>query len=179
MEMEFLELAKKRYSVRSFSDKKVEKEKIDLILEAGRVAPTAVNYQPQRILVIDSEEDLAKLDLCTRYRFNQTLAILVCYDKNISWKRKYDNEDMGDIDASIVATHMMLQAENIGIGSTWVGNFDPEAVIQNFNIPENIVPVAILMMGYPSEDATPAHLHYKRLNLAETTFYGSFPNVES
>jgi len=174
--MDFLKLAKKRYSVRSFSDKKVEKEKLDLILEAGRVAPTAVNYQPQRIIVIEKEEDMAKLNLCTRFHFNQTLALLVCYDKNVSWKRKFDNEDMGDVDATIVATHMMLAAESLGIGSTWVGYFDPALVKEQFNLPENIIPVAILMMGYPSENAQPSPMHFQRFDLSVTTFYGSYPD---
>ncbi|GAB6085929.1 nitroreductase family protein [Alkaliphilus crotonatoxidans] len=172
--MDFLELAKNRYSVRKFSDVKVEKEKLNMILEAGRVAPTAVNYQPQRILVLNSDEDLSKLEHCTPYRFQQTLALLVCYDENVSWKRKYDNKDSGDIDASIVATHMMLEAANLGIGSTWVGHFDPQAIRETFNIPANIIPVVLLLLGYPSDDASPHPYHSKRLDLSKTTFYGSF-----
>ena len=89
--MNFLELAKSRYSCRSFSNKEVETEKIKKILEAGRVAPTAVNYQPQRILVIQDKEKLDKLSECTRYGWNAPLIMIICYDKNISWKRKYDN----------------------------------------------------------------------------------------
>lgn len=77
--MDFLELAKDRYSVRKFCDKKVEKEKLDLILEVGRVAPTAVNYQPQRILVLDTEDALSKLKICTTYHFHAPLALLICY----------------------------------------------------------------------------------------------------
>ncbi len=119
--MDFLELAKQRYSVRKFCDKKIEQDKIDLILEAGRIAPTAVNYQPQRILVLDNQQSLDKLGECTPYRFQETLALLVYYDQTVSWKRKYDNKDSGEIDASIVATHMMLQAASLGIGSTWSG----------------------------------------------------------
>ena len=89
--MDFLELAKSRYSCRSFLDKEVENEKVLKILEAGRVAPTAVNYQPQRILVLQEKEELEKLSECTRYGWNAPLIMIVCYDKNISWKRKFDN----------------------------------------------------------------------------------------
>lgn len=89
--MDFLELAKERYSVRKFSDKKVEREKLDAILEAGRCAPTAVNYQPQRILVLESPEALEKLKGCTPYHFHAPLALLVCYDREASWKRSHDN----------------------------------------------------------------------------------------
>ena len=109
--MDLLELLKKRYSVRKFEDKKVEKEKLDLILEAARVAPTACNFQPQRILVLDNEESLEKLKKCTPYHFHAPLALVVCYDKTTSWKRK-DGDDMGEVDAAIVTTQMMLETEN-------------------------------------------------------------------
>ncbi|SHK13653.1 nitroreductase family protein [Desulforamulus aeronauticus] len=176
--MDFLELAKQRYSVRKFTHKKVEQEKVDLILEAGRVAPTAVNYQPQRILVLDSEDSLNKMRDCTPYRFHETLAILICYDQTVSWKRKYDGKDSGDIDASIVATHMMLEATNLGLGSTWVGHFDPTAIREKFALPESIVPVAILLLGYPHEEATPHAFHNARFEKSKTVFYNVFPSVD-
>lgn len=170
----FLELAKERYSVRKFSDKKVESDKIELILEAARLAPTACNFQPQRILVIDDKDGLKKLKNCTPYHFDAPLIFLVCYDKSVSWKRKYDNKDAGDIDASIVTTHMMLEIANLGLGSTWVGSFDPEILNTTFELPDNFVPVALLPTGYPAEDAEPYSGHYKRLNKDQTVFYNSF-----
>lgn len=169
--MDLIELLKERYSVRQFSDKEVENEKLDLILEAGRLAPTAVNFQPQRILVIKSNEALEKLKECTRYHFNAPLAILVCYDNSISWKRAYDNKDMGEVDASIVTTQMMLEITNLGLGTTWVGHFDPSAVRSEFNLPENIIPVALLPVGYPAEDTAPNPRHFERLDLKETVIY--------
>lgn len=177
--MDFLELAQNRYSVRNFSDAKIEPEKLNLILEAGRAAPTAVNYQPQRILVLNREEDLSKLSLCTPYQFHQTLALLVCYDKSASWKRSFDGKDSGEIDASIVATHMMLEAADLGIGSTWVGHFDPDGIRRTFDIPSNIVPVALLLLGYPGSEAAPHPYHNKRLDLSQTVFYASFPDTET
>ena len=124
--MDFLELARERYSVRKFAPKKVENEKLDAVLEAGRLAPTAVNYQPQRILVLDSEESLGKLRDCTPYHFSAPLALIVCYDDTTSWKRSYDGKDIGKGDTSIVTTQMMLEAAALGLGTTWVGHFDPQ-----------------------------------------------------
>lgn len=175
--MNFLELVKDRYSVRKFDSKKVEKEKLDLILEAGRVAPTAVNYQPQRILVLDSEESLSKLKETTPYHFNAPLALVICYDNVTSWKNSIE-EDEGIVDASIVTTHMMLQAAEIGIGSTWVGSFDFEKLREVFDIPEFLTPVAILPLGYPAENSKPIKLHFNRFDLKETVFYNSFDGIE-
>jgi nitroreductase len=172
--MDFLELAKDRYSVRKFCDKKVEKEKLDLILEVGRVAPTAVNYQPQRILVLDTEDALSKLKTCTTYHFHAPLALLICYDNTVSWKRSYDGKDMGEVDVSIVATHMMLEVTNLGLGSTWVGHFDPQKIKEVFELPENIIPVAILPIGHPDETSVSHPLHDKRFDIGVTVFYDSF-----
>lgn len=172
--MEFLELAKERYSLRKFSDRKVEKEKLDKILECARVAPTAVNFQPQRILVLDGEQVREKMQACTKYAFNPPMYLMVCYDKKASWKRDCDGADSGEIDASVAATHMMLQAAELGLGTCWVGAFDPTAAKREFNIPENYEPVMIMPIGYPAEGAHPAHLHEKRLAIEETVFYGSF-----
>lgn len=176
--MDFLDLAESRYSVRKFSSKKVEKEKLDLVLEAGRAAPTAVNYQPQRILVLNSEEELEKLKACTPYHFNAPLVLLVCYDETKSWKRKFDDKDEGSIDASIVATHMMLEAANIGLGSTWVGYFDPQKMKNLYALPDHIVPVALLPMGYPDDSSKPHPNHDMRFDISTTVFYHAFPKDE-
>jgi nitroreductase len=176
--MDFLQLVKDRYSVRKFSDQKVEQEKLDVILEAGRVAPTAVNYQPQRILVIESEENLAKLKSCTIYHFHAPMALLVCYDSTVSWKRSYDQADMGMVDASIVATQMMLQAAELGLGTTWVGHFDPEAIRTAFEIPDFLIPAALLPLGYPREDCVPHPLHGNRYDPEHTIFFDSFEGIK-
>ena len=172
--MDFIQLIKERYSARKFSDKKVEQEKLDLILDAARFAPTACNLQPQRLLILNETESLEKLKNCTPFHFNAPLAILVCYDEASSWKRKYDNSDEGAVDASIVTTHMMLEIANLGLGSTWVGSFNPEKVKENFELPENYIPVAILPIGYPSEDCEPSPAHEARFEKEKTIFYNSF-----
>lgn len=172
--MEYRELIKKRYSVRSFTDEPVKKEAIDKILEAAHVAPTACNFQAQRILVINTPEAIEKLQGCTRAHFGANCAMLICYNKDECWTRKYDGETSGEVDASIVATHMMLAAENEGVGSTWVMHFNPFKMREAFNIPENIIPVALLVMGYPSPDAAPHPYHSQFRPMEETVFYNSF-----
>ena len=172
--MNFLELAKERYSVRKFDGRKVEADKVKSILEAGRLSPTAVNYQPQRVLVLDDEERLAKLKDCTPYHFHAPLALIVCYDTTTSWKRPYDGKDMGEVDAAIVTTRMMLQIAELGLGTTWVGRFDPVALRKAYAIPEELIPVAILPTGYPASGAQPSPMHEKRLDEKETVFYNAF-----
>lgn len=166
--MSFEQLAKNRFSVRSFLDRPVEKEKLDLILQAGQVAPTACNNQPQRVYVLQGEDTLKKLEKCTPCRFGAPLALLTCYAADECWKRAFDGKCSGDVDASIVTTQMMLQAADLGIGSTWVMFFDPEAVRAEFSLPEGVEPVSILVMGYPAPDAKPSALHSAKKPLGET-----------
>lgn len=169
--MEYTQLIASRFSVRNFADKKVAKEDLEKILNAGLAAPTGCNYQPQRVFVIESDEALSKLKDCTKCHFNAPLALIVCYNKDEVWRRKYDGKNSGVADASIVTTHMMLEAHNIGVGATWVMHFNPEKVVAEFEIPENIVPVAILTLGYPSENAKPLEMHYESKTLDETVIY--------
>lgn len=157
--MNFIELAKARFSVREFSSRPVEDEKIEKILEAAKVAPTAVNFQPQKLYVIKSPGAIEKL-AGLRNIFGAPLAVIVCYDDNISWKNGKDNgHDSGEVDASIVTTHMMLQAWELGIGSCWIGSFNPREVSEAFDIPACEHPVAILPLGYPAEGCRPSDRH--------------------
>lgn len=165
--MDFIKLAENRFSLRSFSSKPVEKEKLDIILQTGRLAPTACNNQPQSILVLQSPEALDKLKKCTPCHFDAPTALIICYDKNVSWKRHYDKKDHGDIDASIVCAHMVLEAAELGLGTTWVCHFDPAAVIREFSLPDNIIPSTILPLGYAADDAEPAPMHTQRKPLSE------------
>lgn len=172
--MDFLKLASERYSVRKFDNKTIEKEIIDRILESGHIAPTGCNYQPQKILVINEENTLAKLKECTRCHFDAPCALLVCYNKEECWTRPYDGNQSGIVDASIVTTHMMLQAWELGIGSTWVMHFNPFKMREEFKIPDNIEPVALLVMGYPASDAVPNERHTVYRPTEETVFYNNF-----
>ena len=172
--MAFIDLAAQRYSVRKFSDEPVEQQKIDLVLRAAQLSPTACNYQPQRILVIQNDQALSKLKECTNYHFHAPLAFLICYDKTVSWKRPFDGDDSGNTDASIVTTQMMLAAADLGLGTTWVGYFDPDKTRKVFDIPENFIPVSVLPMGYPADDAKPSANHTKRYSLEQTVWFNQF-----
>ena len=100
--------------------------------------------------------------------------MLVCYNVDESWTRQYDGAKSAPVDASIVATHMMLEAANLGIGCCWVMHFDPAAMRKEFNIPQHIIPHALLVMGYPHESAAPLDMHQKVRPIGETVFYDSF-----
>ncbi len=169
--MEYFDLIEKRFSVRNFSREKLSKEDTEKILKAGHLAPTGCNNQPQRIYVLESDEAIEKLKLCTKCHFNAPNAMLVCYNKDEVWRRKYDGKSCGVADACIVATHMMLAAADIGIGTTWVMHFDPTALVKEFEIPENIIPVALLVMGYPADDAAPLDMHFKYRQMTDTVIY--------
>ncbi len=145
--MSFNELIKTRYSVRNYSDKKVEQEKIDLILEAANIAPTGANRQGQRLIILKSSESMNKLTKAANLH-GAPMAIIVCVDRNNVWTRSYDNTNLIDIDASIVTTHMMLQATDLGLGTLWVCMFRPDVLAQEFDIPSHLVPVNILGIGY-------------------------------
>ena len=167
--MDFLELAKNRYSERYFDPRPVEQEKLDQILEAGRVVPTACNYQPQCFYVLKSPEALAKARAVTPFHYNAPLMLLVCYDLNTVWKaphdRMFQNYNSGEQDASIAATTMMYEAEALGVHTVWLRGFDAKAVSEVFGLPEHIIPVMMFAMGYPSDRAKPNAWHDKRMPL--------------
>ena len=165
--MDFNTLSAQRYSLRKYSDAPVEPEKLEMILEAGRNAPTAHNFQPQRIFVLESPEALAKADTCTASHFHPPVILAVAYDPSVSWKREYDGKDHGEIDAAIAATQMMLQAADIGLGTTYIGMFDPEKLLAAFPEMEGLTPIALLSLGYPAETARPSRLHNDRKPLSE------------
>lgn len=167
--MTFQELAKNRYSVRFFRETPIEKEHMDLILEAGRVAPTACNFQPQKIYVARSAEAREKLASVCRCTFGAPVILVVGYDRTRDWKNKLmPGLTSGETDAAIVCTHMMLQAADLGIGSCWVGYFNPEQVAEVLGLPENITVTALLPIGYPAENAEPLPLHSQYRELADT-----------
>lgn len=154
--MDFLELAADRYSVRSFSDKPVEQEKIDLILKAAQLAPTAVNYQPQKIFVLKSEAALSKINRLCRCIYGAPLVFLICSDERKTWKSQTEpGYSAGEMDCSIVCTHMMLEAWELGVGSVWVRLFDVEKVAKAFNLPPYIKPICLLPVGYATDDCVP------------------------
>ena len=169
--MEFMELAAARYSVRKFDARPVEPEKLEKILKAGQIAPTAKNQQPQKVFVIRSPEALEKLGECTRCVYGAGTVLLICNDENESWKRPFDGKDSGDVDTSIVLTHMMLEAWELGVGSVWVMFFDADKLRNAFALPENLTPVSLLPIGYAAPDAAPSPRHAESKPLSELVSY--------
>ncbi len=172
--MSFLELAKKRYSARSYQSNPVEPEKIEEVLQAGRVAPTACNNQPQKILVVQTPEGLAKI--AKGYKaFGAPAALIVCADHRESWHRSYDGKDSADIDAAIVTSHMMLCATELGLDSVWICAFNPAVIREEFNIPAYVEPANILLLGYAAcVPQSPQRHDQLRKPLEETVFYERF-----
>ena len=112
--------------LRKFSDRPVEEEKLSAILETGRNAPTAHNFQPQRIFVLRSPEALEKVDGCTGALFHPPVMIVVAYDPAVSWKRETDGKDHGEIDARHRRHPDDAPGRGPGLGTTYVGMFEPE-----------------------------------------------------
>lgn len=156
----FIELAKKRYSVRKYKDLPVESEKLTAILNAGLVAPTACNYQPEKIYAVKSADMRAKLAEVCDCTFGAPVVFVICYDTEIAAKgRVKENYNFGETDAAIVTTHMMLEAADLGLGSCYVGRFVAKEIQNVLNLPEHIFPAALLPVGYAADDAAPAPLH--------------------
>lgn len=169
--MNFLELARNRYSVRNFLPQKVEQEKLKVILEAGRVAPTAANRQPQELIIIQESSGLEKLKKVANV-YDAPLAIIICGNKKTAYTRPQDNKNLVDIDASIVTDHMMLEATDLGLGTIWVCYFHPEAVKKEFNLPDEIEPINILGIGYTAGIGASADRHDStRKPLSNTVSY--------
>ena len=122
---DFLELARDRYSCRAFTDRPVEPEKVDALLAAAVAAPTAVDRQPWRAWVVESPEAVERLSACTRFSFGARVFVVVGAVADEAWVRKYDGRNFADVDASIVATHVMLAAHDLGLGTTWWATSTP------------------------------------------------------
>lgn len=169
--MEFKEVVKERYSCKKYSNRPVEAEKITAILEVGRLAPTAKNLQEQRIYVVSSEENLAKIDKVTPCRYGAPTVLVVAFDKNDVYTYPGGKHSSGIEDATIVATHLHLAACNEGVDSCWINNFDPDALAADLGLPENEQILMLLDLGYAAEGAGPLPNHSSRKPLEETVKY--------
>ena len=168
----FLQLAKERFSVRYYAKTPVEQEKIDAILEAARIAPTAKNLQPFHIYVLKSTEAITKINKLSRCAYEAPVVFIVCYDKSKAWISPFDASDnSGVMDTSIVGTHMMLEATEQGLGSCWVKFFDPKEVAAAFDIPENLTPSFLLDVGYPLKGAAPNKMHFEKREVKDFATY--------
>lgn len=166
--MDFKTLAEKRYSCRKFSDKKVSRETIEHLLEVQRIAPTACNNQPQRIYIVDGKDAEDTILKATRYNFNPPMYLVVCYDNEASWKRSYDQYEGGQMDAVIAACHLDFAIAEAGLGTCWIGEFDPKALQEAMDLPTNHIPMVIFPLGYPQEGTGPSRQHTDRKPLEHT-----------
>lgn len=167
--MEFEKVVRERFSTRNFSDRKIEKDKLDKILDVGRIAPTAKNIQPIKIYVVNSIESLKKIDKASPCRYGAQTVLIICGDKENAFKK--ENYSTYEMDACIVATHLILEATNIGVDNIWVEMFNKDILVNEFNIPENLVPVCLIPIGYRSDSCIPGPMHNIRKSLDELVEY--------
>jgi len=166
---DFLTLATERYSVRRISSRPVEREKLDRLLAAALAAPTAVNLQPVKLWVFQTPEALEKLYTTMPFKFVRyaPLLVLVGAAKDEGWVRDSDGRPFADVDAAIVATHLILEAHDLGLGTTWIGHFDAPLVKELFPETGKYDLIGMFPIGYPAENAEPGPLHGKRKALGE------------
>lgn len=155
--MSFAELTRSRYSCRSYETRAVEPEVLAAIVEAGRIAPSAHNNHPTRIVVCDTPEQREKAARAA-HRFAQDgsvfgapVVVLACARTQDAWVRRNDGMSSALIDTSIVVDQMMMQATELGLGTCWVCMFDPEVARAEFGLPEGVEPVSMLTLGYPAD----------------------------
>lgn len=143
--MEFTKVIMDRRSVRKYSNRKPSKEQLMQILEAGRLAPTAYNKQPQKIYVLETEMSLEKMDKVHPCRYGAPIVLLVCADAEIAGPS-------AEIDGTIVATHMLLAAYNAGVDSVWAGVLKRDETRKIFNLPETVIPICFIDLGFQPTD---------------------------
>lgn len=168
--MDFETVIRKRESTRRFSDKKLEREKLEKILEAGRLAPTAKNLQDFRIYIVESESAIKKLDEAHPCRYGAPTSLIVCADNRESFTTDEIHKS-GEIDACIVATHMMLEATNLDVDNIWTWAWGNTKLVQEFAMPEGVEPICVLPLGYRSEEDHGSHNHGVRKDVAELVEY--------
>lgn len=170
--MEIKEAILKRYSVRKYKSLPIENDKIYEILEAGRNAPSAVNFQPWRFIVIKEPKNLLEVQKTYHRDWFKTapVVIVICCDHSVSWKRPSDGKDFGFVDAAIAIDHMTLLATSLGLGTCWICNFDSLLCKKLYQLPDHIEPVALLPVGYPDGEM-PSR---KRKNFEEVVYWEKF-----
>ena len=165
--MEFNEVLNRRYSCRAFATQGVEQEKVDRILEAGRMAPTAVNKQPVHIWAVSRPETLEAMRGVTRSKYGASLLLVVGCRPADAWVRRYDGKNGAEVDAAIVATYLMLAAENEGLATLWVGSFDPALLRDILPGTDGYELVAMINVGYPAAGGEPSAMHGVRKPVEE------------
>jgi nitroreductase len=156
--MTFLDLARRRYSVRAYRPDPVPEELLAAVLEAGRLAPTAANRQPIRIIVVHTASRESELRrIYDRAWFVEApLVLCVCAVRAEAWRRTmYDGRSHADVDAAIVMDHLVLAAADLGLGTCWIAAFDPAAAREVLGVPPEGEPMLFTPLGYPADVARP------------------------
>lgn len=169
--MEFTTVINDRFSCKGFNGNQISKEALQVILEAGKVAPTAKNLQPQHIYVIQSKDGLSKIDSLTPCRYNAPTVLMVAFDSNNVFTYPGGKRDSGIEDATIVATHMILAAYNAGVDSCWINFFDPDKCKEVFGLPDNEEVLMFLDLGFGKVGTKPLQNHDSRKDLEQTVSY--------
>jgi len=171
--MNFIDIVKKRCSIREYSSQPVEKEKLDYVLEAARLAPSACNFQPWSFYVIQDAEMLQELQSCyVRESFKSApVFIAICGNHDASWKRKFDNKDHCDIDVAITTQHLILAATEVGLGTCWVCNFDPVRCKEILQFSDSEEVIALIPIGYPAKEDAWETAVKNRKQAEEIVFY--------
>jgi nitroreductase len=158
--MDFIELAEKRYSVRKYQDRQVSKDDLDKVIRAAMLAPTGKNNQPFRIYVLQSKEAVAKMSEISPCVFGAPTVLLFAYSRSEEWQNPLEEGvHSGDQDVSIVATHAMMEAADIGLGTCWCNYFPNSEAEKAFDLPKDERVVLFMPIGYPADDATPSAMH--------------------
>lgn len=152
--MSFKQLILKRYSVRQYKNISIDREQIEKVLDAGRMAPSAVNFQPWVFIVVREPGMLNQIHGCYSREWFKTApaVIVVCGDHAEGWHRASDGKDHTDIDVAIAVDHMSLQAAELGLGTCWVCNFNPQQAKLVLNLPSNLEPIVMLPIGIPEDN---------------------------
>lgn len=169
--MDFITLAKKRYSCKKFNGKPVSKEELNIILTAAQAAPTAKNLQEQHIYILTNEKDLSIIDSLTPCRYGAACVAVVAFNKDNVYTYPNGKRNSGIEDATIVATHMILAAASINVDSCWINNFDPDKLAKLLQLPDNEEILMIMDLGYADENFKPLLNHTNRKNLKETVTF--------
>lgn len=151
--MEISEIIVNRYSVRAYQSKPVEANKLNQVLEAARLAPTAANRQPFQVIVINTQgrEDALRKIYNRDWFVQAPLVICVVATPQSGWTR-YDGANYTQVDAAIAMDHMILTATNLGLGTCWIAAFNPEAARTVLELPDQVEPVVFTPLGYPADE---------------------------
>ncbi len=171
--MTFLELATNRFSAREYKEDQIEPAKMNLVLEAGRIAPSAANQQPWHFVVVQQPQTILSLQKCGRL-FNAPTYIVICSEPNKAWVRPNDGKNHVDIDLGITIDHLTLAATDLGLGTCWICWFDPQVCSEILELPPGIEPVAILPIGYPAVAPSPNRHLCARKPLDNIVHYETF-----